>query len=98
MNIEWNIEQLAYRAMGKTEEQMEQAINNNEDIDEALYDKYEISFDNYIRIVKDLLPFTPVNVSAITNKRFHAFVDNEKSMAIVKLDVEQSASSISDAP
>ena len=84
--IEWDIEELAYRAMGKTEEETENEINNG-DIDIAIYDKYEIEFDAYCKIVKDLLPFTQIVNSALSGKQFHAFVDNEQKRAIVKIDV-----------
>jgi hypothetical protein len=58
MSIEWGIEELAYRAGGKTEDETEAAINDG-DIDEFIYEKYEIDFDTYFKIVQDLIPFTP---------------------------------------
>lgn len=87
MSMDWDIEELAYRAMGKTEEEAEKAINDG-DIDEALYEKYEISFEQYRAIVKDLLPFTPQIKAAISGTLFHAFVDVKQSKAIVKIDAE----------
>ena len=87
MSMDWDIEELAYRAMGKTEEEAEKAINDG-DIDEALYEKYEISFEQYRAIVKDLLPFTPQIKAAISGTLFHAFVDVKQSRAIVKIDAE----------
>ena len=87
MSMDWDIEELAYRAMGKTEEEAEKAVNDG-DIDEALYEKYEISFEQYRDIVKDLLPFTPQIKAAISGTLFHAFVDVKQSRAIVKIDAE----------
>ena len=87
MSMHWDIEELAYRAMGKTEEETEKAINEG-DIDEALYEKYEIRFDQYSQIVKDLLPFTPQIKAAISGTLFHAFVDVKQQRAIVKVDAE----------
>ncbi len=81
--IEWDIEELAYRAMGKTAEEAENEVNNG-DIDLALDDKYEISFDQYCKIVKDLLPFTPQIQGGISGDLYHAFVDIKESRAIVK--------------
>ena len=85
MSIEWDIEELAYRAMGKTEEEAEKAINDG-DIDEAIFEKYEISFEQYSQIVKDLLPFTPHIQGGITGNLFHAFVDVKQQRAIVKVE------------
>ena len=87
MSIEWDIEELAYRAMGKTLEEAEAAINDG-DIDEALLEKYEIGFDQYSQIVKDLLPFTQKVRSALTGKWSHAFVDVKEGRSIVKIDGE----------
>lgn len=39
MSIEWDIEELAYRATGKTEAEAEKAINDG-DIDEAIHEAY----------------------------------------------------------
>ena len=86
MNIDWDIEELAYRAMGKTDEEAEKEINDG-DIDQAIYDKYDCSFETYCEIVKDLIKFTPLVGSQLTGKKFHAFVDIEQQRAIVKLDV-----------
>ena len=83
MRIEWEIEELAYRAMGKTKEQTDEAINNC-DIDDVIYDKYEINFETYCEIVKDLLPFTPKVQSALSNESFNAFVDPNEPRCIVR--------------
>ena len=85
MSIEWDIEELAYRAMGKTDEETGNEINNG-DIDEAIYEKYETDFDTYCKIVKDLLPFTPQIKAGISGNIFHAFVDAKESRAIVKIE------------
>jgi len=86
MSIEWDIEELAYRAMGKTDEEAEKEINDG-DIDQAIYDKYECSFETYCAIVKDLIKFTPKVSSPLTGKSYHAFVDIEQQRAIVKGDI-----------
>jgi len=86
MNNKWDIEELAYRAIGKTDEEAEKEINNG-DIEQAVYDKYECSFETYCSIVNDLLKFTPLVSSPLTGKNYHAFVDTEQHRVIVKLDV-----------
>ena len=83
MSIEWDIEELAYRAMGKTDDEASEEINDG-DIDNALYERYEVSFEQYSDIVKDLLPFTPQIQGGITGELFHAFVDIKQQRAIVK--------------
>lgn len=85
MNIEWDIEELAYMAMGKTEKETEAAINDG-DIDESIFEKYDTSFDIYCEIVKDLLPFTPKIKAGISGNIYHAFVieENGSGRAIVK--------------
>jgi hypothetical protein len=87
MSVEWDIEELAYRAMGKNSEETEEAINDG-DIDDAIHEKYETDFDTYSKIVKDLLPFTPLIKSGISGDVFHAFVDVKESRAIVKLEAK----------
>ena len=84
--IEWDIEELAYKAMGKTSEEAEKEVNDG-DIYDAIYDKYGIDFETYCEIVKDLLPFTKIIKTAITGDKFYAFVDNKEARAIVKIDV-----------
>jgi len=81
----WDIEELAYRAMGNNEEETDDLINNG-DIDQALCDKYEISFETYEKIVMDLVPFTITNESPLTGKKFKGFVDAEESRFILKVE------------
>lgn len=79
-----DIEGLAYRAMGKTEDQADEAINNG-DINVAIHEQYNCSFDTYCQIVNDLIKFTPLLESPLTGTKFHAFVDVEQQRAIVKM-------------
>ncbi len=90
MSIDWEIEELAYMAMGKSEEETEEEINNG-DIDDAIYEKYDISFDQYCDIVKDLLPFTPKIQTSISGNVSHAFVIEKDGhgRAIVKIDANK---------
>ena len=86
MSIEWDIEELAYRAMGCNEEEAEENINNG-DIEIAIEEKYGIDFETYCEIIKDILPFTPQVHSGIEGNLYHAFVDVKKQRAIVKQKV-----------
>lgn len=79
-----DIEELAYRAMGKTEDETEQLINDNNDVNNELHARYEVNFEQYCKIVKDLLKFTPLVRTALTDTLVHAFVDEKASRTIVK--------------
>lgn len=83
----WDIEELAYRAMGKTDAEAEDAINNC-DIDDVVYEKYDCSFESYCKIVSDLVKFTPTVKCALTGKLFHAFVDSEQRRTIFKIEAD----------
>jgi len=86
MFVDLDINELAYRAMGFTEEQVEEKINNLDDIDVDLDAKYGVDFETYRKIVKDLIFFTPKVHSAFGNP-FHAFVDVENKRVIVRQEV-----------
>jgi len=85
MSIDWEIEELACTVCGKTEEEKDEIINNSE-VDDILFDKYEIDFDTYSKIVQDLLPLTPIIKTAITGTLYHAFVKD--NFIIVRKEAE----------
>ncbi len=85
----WDIEELALRATGLSSEAAEEAINDNVDLDEVLYDAYEISFEQYQKIVNDLLPFTSVVQTGLTGTKYHAFVDSTEQRIITRLKVDE---------
>ncbi len=82
----WDTEELALRATGLSSEEADKAINDHVDIDDVLYEAYEISFEQYQKIVADLLPFTPLVSSPMSGKNYHAFVDTKEQRAIIKLE------------
>lgn len=80
-------EELFYYTLGKTEQEVEDAINTHEiDIDEAVYNKFEIDFTTYCEIVRSLLPFTPRIKTAVTGTLMNAFLrtDGRGQVAIVQ--------------
>lgn len=83
MSIDWDIEELAGYAMGKSEEEVEAMINNST-IDDDLYAKYEIDFETYANIVKDLLPLTPQVKAGISGDMYNAFIYAKDMRMIVK--------------
>jgi len=77
MSIEWEIEELACLACGKSEEETEQAINDGT-TDEILFERYGVDFETYTKIVKDLIRFTPIVQTALTETNYHAFVADNR--------------------
>ena len=88
MSIEWEIDELACKVCGKTEDEAEQIINDAE-VDNMLYEKYEISAEQYYEIVKDLLPYTPIVQTALTSAKYHAFIDEKESRMLARLEVKE---------
>lgn len=86
MSLDWDIEELACKMLGKTDEETEEIIESNRELDNLLYDKYDVGFATYAQIVEDLLPFTPV-VNTAFGGRYHAFVKD--GVCIVKKEVKE---------
>ena len=82
MNIEWDIEELACKVLGKNEDETSQIINDSE-TDDLLFEEYGVDFETYCKIVKGLLPFTPKQTAMFSDKKYHAFV--EESTMVVKV-------------
>lgn len=61
------------------------------EIDEALYDKFEIDMEQFTNIVEALLPFTPIVKAGLTGNLYHAFVNEKESLMIVKQKVVEEA-------
>jgi len=87
MSLAWEVEELACVVCGKSEEETEQVLNDSL-VDDILYEKYEIDFETYYEIVKDLLPLTPVITTALTETRYHAFVFDNRMVARMMADDE----------
>jgi len=83
MSIEWDIEELVGYALGMSEDATESMINNST-TDDVLYEAYEVDFDTYAKIVKDLLPLTPQVNAGISGCIYNAFVDVKNHRMIVK--------------
>ncbi len=65
--------------------------NNDKDFESAadklvdlIYEKYGINSENFEKIVKDLVKFTPIIKTALTETKVQGFVDNEKQMFLYK--------------
>jgi hypothetical protein len=85
--IEWEIDELVGVVCGKSEDETDQAINDGH-LDIMIEEKYGVSLDQYYEIVKDLMPFTPIVKTALTEDKYHAFVGGNPPRMIVRLKVE----------
>ena len=54
------------------------------EIDDALYEKFNVDMDQFIDIVRALLPFTPVVKAGLSGTMYHAFVNEKEGIMIVK--------------
>lgn len=84
-----DIDELFYRAIGKTEEETENILSKSPDVPHLISTIYGVDVQQYYNIVKDLIKLTPIHGSLLIKKRFHAFVDNEKGVAIAKLIINE---------
>jgi len=85
MNLEWEIEELACLACGKSEEETDNIINSA-CVDDMLYEKYEVSFDQYFAIVKDLIKFTSITETALLKTKCQGFINGNEF--IVKQEIK----------
>lgn len=83
----FDLQMLAGAALGLTEEQTEAIINDDEDFDSLLIEKFGIGFEEFGEVAKALLPLTPTVGSELSGRVYHAFVrqfGNGDCVAIVK--------------
>jgi hypothetical protein len=64
----------------------------NDDLDfdiaeEAIYDRFGISFDLFYDIINFLIDYTPIIKSQLTGKRYRGFVNKEDTMFLIKKEV-----------
>ncbi|MBT2054921.1 hypothetical protein KKZ69_11580 [Enterobacter hormaechei subsp. hoffmannii] len=78
----FDIEELLSAMYGITDEQR----NEDFDFDELCYEKFEIGFEEFMKIISVLLPLTPVVESALTGRKYHAFIKD--GLALVKQEAQ----------
>lgn len=69
-----DLQMLAGAALGMTEEQTEAIINDDENFDDPLLEKFGVDLEQFGEIAEALLPFTPTLRSELTETIYHAFV------------------------
>ncbi len=70
----WDYQELAGAALGLTEEQTAEIINDDEDFDTPLMNKFGVDFEQFMAVAEALLKLTPTVQSAITKDVKNAFV------------------------
>lgn len=88
----WDYQELLLYAIGKTESEADELINDDADFDAIAYEHFNVDFEQFMEIAEKLLPLTPMIESSLTKKLYHSFVrKNELNSvtAIVKVEVEQ---------
>lgn len=53
------------------------------DIEDICFDKFDISFGDFVRVASQLLPLTPIAESDLSKNRYHAFIHD--GIAFVKM-------------
>lgn len=81
----FEIEELACTAMGLTDTQTMDAIEIS-NVENLVYEKYEVSLENYHKIANDLIVMSPICQSIVNNEKYHAFVKGGNAIAKVKVE------------
>lgn len=71
------IQLVAEKALGLTPNETDELIENGEDYDTPLKERFGVDFNTFANIVNALIPLTPVIQEPNTNHLVHAFVSFE---------------------
>lgn len=88
----FDLQCLAGAALGLTEEQTDKIMDDDEDFDTPLMDKFGVDFEQFSEIAKALITLTPTVQSPLTGKVSHAFVrqlGGGNCVAIAKIDAAE---------
>lgn len=80
----WDIEELACKMLGLSEEEASTAIGN-QTIGDKFLDEFEVDLEQLEHIVREILPLVPPIKSPLSGKIYHALVDSE-GCAVVKVE------------
>ena len=84
----YELQELACAILGLDCDELIDEGRENE-IDQAIYDKFEISMEQFENIVAALLPFTPVVKAGLSGTMYNAFVKNEEGLMLVKKEYKE---------
>ncbi len=80
--------ELAMRLFGFDPEDDKDFEDFEEKAENLIYEKYEIEVDNFEKLLKDLVKFTPIIKTAVTETPVQGFVDVKKQMFLYKEEVK----------
>ncbi len=82
----YEVEELACHLLGLNYDDVD-----NSDISDALFEKYEISFDQFHNLITALLPLIDVGTSPLSNTRYKGFskVEGGVGMWLVRTEVDK---------
>ena len=86
----WDVQELACKMLNLDYDTLVNEGREDE-IDNAIYEKFEIDMEQFYNIVKELIWFTPVLSGGLTDTKVHAFgeaMPNGGFLAIVKEEAE----------
>ncbi len=89
MNIYYDTFELAMALFGFDVWNDDDYEKANEQLEELIAEKYEISGENFEKLVKDLVKFTPIAETAITNEKVQGFVNTNRTMFLYKEKVTE---------
>jgi len=83
-----DLEMLIGAAIGWTEEQTEDFINDDGDWDVVVYEHFNVEVEEFEKIASALIKLTPILKSPLTESEHHAFVRQVDGgfMAIAKIE------------
>lgn len=84
----WDAQELACAVLGLNYDDLVNEGREDE-IDNALYEKFEIGMEQFCDIVKALLPFTPCVKAGLSGTIYHAFVNEKEGIMIIKQPVKK---------
>lgn len=79
----YDAQELACAILGMDYDEIVNEGRENE-IEDVLYEKFEIGMEQFCDIVKALLPFTPTVKAGLSGYMYHAFVNEKEGLMIVK--------------
>ncbi len=77
---DYEAEELAAKLLGFSEDY------EPDEVEQKLFDVYEISIDSFHRLICDLAPMCEVGQSPLTNERFRGFADVANQCWIARVD------------
>ena len=82
------IEELACLMLGKDYDSI---INNYDEstIERMFYDRYDVPLEDFERILKDLIKFTPSWKSPITGEMYQGFVISENDKGLMRAIIKE---------